>query len=173
MRATTYAMPVSSSAASAAELPVGIVVRPFAAVERDEDDVPLVDNVATGGPVRCRRCRAYHNVHDKYVQQGTAYQCAICSFVNEVPPSHYAPIGLDGRRHDVDARPELLRGSVDFVATSEYMARSPTPAALLFVIDVSQSALASGTTAFVTKTIKETLASLAGQTCLRVVSRAR
>ena len=55
------------------------------------------------------------------------------------------------------ARPELSRGSVDFVATSEYMARTPAPPAFVFVIDVSSAALSSGQAAFVAKCIRDTL----------------
>lgn len=41
------------------------------------------------------------------------------------PDSYYSQLGPDGRRVDVFERPELCRGAVEFVATSEYMVRVP------------------------------------------------
>jgi protein transport protein SEC24 len=92
--------------------------------------------------MRCRRCRAYINCHCRFVAGGNQYVCSICHFVNDVPQSYFSPLNPNGTRHDYVARPELSRGSVDFVATSEYMARTPAPAAFVFVIDVSAAALA-------------------------------
>lgn len=37
------------------------------------------------------------------------------------PDSYFSQLGPDGRRVDVYERPELCRGAVEFVATSEYM----------------------------------------------------
>ena len=43
------------------------------------------------------------------------------------PDSYFSQLGPDGRRVDVYERPELCRGAVEFVATSEYMvSRLPT-----------------------------------------------
>jgi Sec23/Sec24 trunk domain len=43
------------------------------------------------------------------------------------PDSYFSQLGPDGRRIDVYERLELCRGAVEFVATSEYMVRCPTP----------------------------------------------
>lgn len=50
----------------------------------------------------------------------------------------------NGRRCDLDQRPELSKGSVEFVAPTEYMVRPPMPPSYFFVIDVSVSAVRSG-----------------------------
>jgi protein transport protein SEC24 len=39
------------------------------------------------------------------------------------PDTYFSQLGPDGRRVDVYERPELCRGAVEFVATSEYMVR--------------------------------------------------
>lgn len=38
-----------------------------------------------------------------------------------VPGDYYSPIDANGRRADLDYRPELNRGCVEFIAPSEYM----------------------------------------------------
>lgn len=49
-----------------------------------------------------------------------------------------------GRRVDLDQRPELTKGSVEFIAPAEYMVRPPMPPLYFFLIDVSISAVQSG-----------------------------
>lgn len=61
-----------------------------------------------------------------------------------VPAEYYAPLDATGRRNDLDQRPELSKGSVEFVAPPEYMVRPPMPTLYFFLIDVSVSAVRSG-----------------------------
>lgn len=49
-----------------------------------------------------------------------------------------------GSRVDLDQRPELIKGSVEFIAPAEYMVRPPMPPLYFFLIDVSISAVQSG-----------------------------
>lgn len=42
-------------------------------------------------------------------------------FTDETPRDCQCNLGPDGRRRDADERPELCRGTVEFVATKEYM----------------------------------------------------
>lgn len=46
---------------------------------------------------------------------------------------------------DADQCPELVKGSVKFVAATEYMVRAPMPPLYFFFIDVSVSAARSDT----------------------------
>jgi protein transport protein SEC24 len=167
MRSVTYCMPTSNGVAQSAALPLGVIVTPFAEVGEGEEEVQLV-NSGSEGPMRCRRCRAYINCHCRFVAGGNQYVCSICHFVNEVPQSYFSPLNPNGTRHDYVARPELSRGSVDFVATSEYMARTPAPAAFVFVVDVSAAALASGLATYVARCIRDTLAELPNMSDARV-----
>ena len=61
-----------------------------------------------------------------------------------VPGDYFAHLDATGRRIDLDQRPELTRGSVEFVAPTEYMVRPPMPPLYFFLIDVSLSAVRSG-----------------------------
>lgn len=42
-------------------------------------------------------------------------------FSNDTPREYFCHLGPDGRRRDADERPELCRGSVEFVATKEFL----------------------------------------------------
>lgn len=61
-----------------------------------------------------------------------------------MPSEYFAQLDATGRRVDLDQRPELTKGSVEFVAPAEYMVRPPMPPVYFFLIDVSISAVRSG-----------------------------
>lgn len=42
-------------------------------------------------------------------------------FRNDTPRDYMCNLGPDGRRRDADDRPELSRGTVEFVATKEFL----------------------------------------------------
>lgn len=63
---------------------------------------------------------------------------------SSVPGDYFAHLDATGRRIDLDQRPELTQGSVEFVAPTEYMVRPPMPPLYFFLIDVSISAVRSG-----------------------------
>lgn len=65
-------------------------------------------------------------------------------------------------------RPELSRGSVEFVATKEYMVRPPMPHTLLFLVDVSLNAVTTGSTAACCSAIARALADLPDADTTRV-----
>jgi len=65
-------------------------------------------------------------------------------FSTPVPGEYFCALDATGRRYDVDQRPELSKGSVEFVAPTEYMVRPPMPPLYFFLIDVSLSAVRSG-----------------------------
>lgn len=61
-----------------------------------------------------------------YIQLFSNYMpllVAICfaGFTDETPSDYHCNLGPDGRRRDADERPELCRGTVEFVATKEFM----------------------------------------------------
>ena len=54
----------------------------------------------------------------------------------------------------MEERAELHSGSVDFIATDEYMSRPPMPPTFVFMFDVSQPAVESGYLRMAAETIK-------------------
>ncbi len=62
-----------------------------------------------------------------------------------------------GLRQDHEERTELKNGSVDFIASNEYMNRPPMPPTYIFVLDVSKPALDTGYLATAVATIKSVI----------------
>ncbi|MCL7031933.1 hypothetical protein MKW94_000124 [Papaver nudicaule] len=160
LRLTTSAMPNSQSLLARWHLPLGAVVHPLAEAPKGEE-VPIV-NFGPTGIIRCRRCRTYVNPYVQFMDAGRKWRCNMCAFNNDVPGEYFANLDASGRRIDMDQRPELTKGSVDFVAPTEYMVRPPMPPLYFFLIDVSISAVKSGMLEVVAKTIKSCLDELPG-----------
>ncbi|XP_058209270.1 protein transport protein SEC24 A-like isoform X2 [Rhododendron vialii] len=156
---TTSAIPNSSSLVSKWHLPLGAVVCPLA--EAPDGEVPVLNFSATG-IVRCRRCRTYVNPYVTFTDGGRKWRCNICSLLNDVPGDYFAHLDAGGRRVDLNERPELTKGSVEFIAPAEYMVRAPMPPLYFFLIDVSISAIRSGMLEVVAQTIKSCLDRLPG-----------
>ncbi|GAB2300923.1 Protein transport protein Sec24A [Dionaea muscipula] len=160
LRLTTNGMPNSQSLVSRWHLPLGAVVCPLAEAPEGEE-VPIV-NFASTGIVRCRRCRTYVNPYVTFTDGGRKWRCNICALLNDIPGDYFAHLDVNGRRIDMDQRPELIKGSVEFVAPTEYMVRPPMPPLYFFLIDVSVSAIRSGMLEAVAETIKSCLDNLPG-----------
>uniref|UniRef100_A0A6N2M2Z1 Uncharacterized protein n=1 Tax=Salix viminalis TaxID=40686 RepID=A0A6N2M2Z1_SALVM len=160
LRLTTSAVPSSQSLLSRWHFPLGAVVCPLAEAP-DGEEVPVIDFVSTG-IIRCRRCRTYVNPYVTFTDSGSKWCCNICALLNEVPGDYFAQLDATGRRIDLDQRPELTKGSVEFVAPTEYMVRPPMPPLYFFLIDVSVSAVRSGMIEVVAQTIKSCLDELPG-----------
>jgi hypothetical protein len=78
-----------------------------------------------------------------------------------VPDAYFSPLEPSGKRHDHASRPELSRGSVDLVASAEYIQRSLSRPSFMFVIDVSEFAVTSGLLDAVINTLRILLSELA------------
>ena len=67
-------------------------------------------------------------------------------------------------------RPELCRGSVEYMAPEEYMVRAPMRPSYFFVIDASPSAVQSGVTVSACEVISRTLDNIQGGDTIEVLS---
>jgi protein transport protein SEC24 len=65
---------------------------------------------------------------------------------------YYSPLN-SGVRNDIEERKELQYGSVDFIASADYMNRPPMAPTFLFVFDVSKSAVDTGYLSIATASI--------------------
>lgn len=134
LRATLCHTPSSSSLLDTAQLPFGLVVTPFAPSRYDEEPIPLVsdfdqandDGNDAGGPPRCSKCRGYINPWVKWMEGGNRWVCNLCGSGNVVAASYHSHLDSYGSRLDIDARPELKFGTVDFAAPRSYWASNPT-----------------------------------------------
>ncbi|KAI9306085.1 Sec23/Sec24 trunk domain-containing protein [Cunninghamella echinulata] len=144
IRSTTDKMPYTKELADISKLPIGLIVQPLAKRRSDEVAVQTVDH-GEEGPVRCSRCRAYVSPWCNFVQGGSKFICGICSHSNDVPSWYFANTDMSGRRIDIEQRPELRYGSVDFQVPPDYNSiRKPAPLSYVFAIDVSASSIQSG-----------------------------
>ncbi|CAM8891355.1 unnamed protein product [Rhodiola kirilowii] len=146
MRCTISQIPCTSDILSTSGMQLALLVQPLALPHPSEEPIQVVD-FGEGGPVRCSRCKGYINPFMKFIDQGRRFICNLCGFTDETPRDYHCNLGPDGRRRDADERPELCRGTVEFVATKEYMVRDPMPAVFFFLIDVSMNAVQTGATA--------------------------
>lgn len=156
VRCTSTGLPCSADQLDKLKIPLALVIQPLAELRANEAPVPVVD-AGQEGPVRCTRCQAYINPHVKWQNGGQQYQCNICEHTNATPPHYFCNLDMTGRRSDVDQRPELKCGTVEFVATPEFCLRTPVPAAFIFAVDVSFTSIQSGMLQIFVDTIKEML----------------
>ncbi|XP_065891062.1 protein transport protein Sec24D-like isoform X2 [Dysidea avara] len=145
MRSTMYTVPCSNDLLNNVRVPMGLIIQPMAIVKSNEQQLLLVDH-GQDGPIRCRRCKAYMNPFTRFVDGGRQFYCPFCQFSSEVPQEFFCHLDHQGRRTDIMERPELLFGSVEYVATKDYCkeGRLPKPPAYIFMIDVSVTSLHLG-----------------------------
>lgn len=111
-RVSMYNVPASAKLRESSQLPLALLVRPFA-----ETNVPLADFSMFKGaemPPRCVRCRAYMNASVRFIEGGIKFVCNMCLFVNHTPSEYYQPLTADGKRVDWAERPELAYGTYEF-----------------------------------------------------------
>ncbi|XP_010929766.3 protein transport protein SEC24 C [Elaeis guineensis] len=159
MRCTMNQIPCTGDLLSTSSMPLALMVQPFVLPHPSEEPIQVVD-FGESGPLRCSRCKGYINPFMRFGDQGRHFICNLCGFSNETPRDYYCNLGPDGRRRDADERPELCRGTVEFVATKEYMVRDPMPAVFFFIIDVTMNAIQTGATAAACTAISQALADL-------------
>lgn len=156
VRLCTNLLPNQGSVRNMWKLPLGAIIQPMAEVSAHEEPIPVV-NFGRVGVVRCRHCRTYINPFVSFTEGGRRWKCNVCGVQNDVSSEYFSSLDEQGQRNDIEERPELTRGNVEFVAPQEYMVRPPQPPVYVFVIDVSMNAVA---TRMVHKAVEAILASL-------------
>ncbi|XWS23730.1 hypothetical protein CRYUN_Cryun28dG0040300 [Craigia yunnanensis] len=159
MRCTINQIPCTADLLTTSAMQLALLVQPMALPHPSEDPIQVVD-FGESGPVRCSRCKGYINPFMKFIDQGRKFICNLCGFTDDTPRDYHCNLGPDGRRRDADERPELCRGTVEFVASKEYMVRDPMPAVYFFLIDVSMNAVQTGATAAACSAINQVISDL-------------
>lgn len=144
MRCTLNQVPAYPSTANTAHVPLAVICQPFAELTSREAPVPLV-NFGESGPFRCTRCKAYVNPFFAWQNQGREATCNLCGQMVDVIDSYMCSLDEKGVRRDYNDRPELQRGTVDYVAPRDYSDdRLPEPPAVVVVVDGSARSVQSG-----------------------------
>jgi protein transport protein SEC24 len=142
-RLTMNNIPATSDGLAATGLPLGLILQPLAPLQAGEAEIPVLD-FGEAGPPRCRRCRAYINPFMMFRTGGNKFVCNLCTYPNDTPPEYFCATNPQGVRVDRDQRPELHRGTVEFVVPKEYWTREPTSLRWLFLIDATQESYNKG-----------------------------
>lgn len=154
MRPTLSKVPESSSLLQKARLPFGIMLHPF----KDDNELPIIQDRTI---VRCRTCRTYINPFVRLLEQ-RRWQCNLCNRVNDLPDDFLIDFQTKRYMEYPPRQPELLCGSVEFIAPVEYMVRPPQPAAYIFVFDCSAHAYHLGYIPVLAKAILDHLDMIPG-----------
>jgi len=169
IRLTMGTLPSNKEARNRAAIPVAAIFQPMASLRPDEDVVPLVD-LGEHGPVRCTRCHGYMNPFCRFVENGSQWLCNLCNHSNETREDYFNHLDMRGIRVDKLERPELCKGTVEYVATPTYIARPPQHPAFLFVVDVSQKARKGGLLRQFIQTMQQVVGVVPPETRLGVIT---
>ncbi|PFH60890.1 hypothetical protein XA68_10167 [Ophiocordyceps unilateralis] len=142
-RLTFNNIPATADGLQATGLPLGMLLQPLAPLQPGEVEIPVLD-FGDAGPPRCRRCRAYINPFMMFRSGGSKFVCNLCTHPNDTPSEYFCATTPQGVRVDRDQRPELHRGTVEFVVPKEYWTREPVGLRWLFVIDATQESYNKG-----------------------------
>ncbi|XP_056630676.1 protein transport protein Sec24C isoform X2 [Diorhabda sublineata] len=161
IRSTMYNIPFSQDISKQTAIPFSLIISPMARQVEQEYPPPVVDFGALG-PVRCIRCKAYMCPYMQFVDSGRRFQCLFCMATTDVPTEYFQHLDQSGLRMDRFERPELILGTYEFVATSDYCRNNtlPKPPAFIFVIDVSYNNVKSGMLALLCSQMKDILQNL-------------
>lgn len=136
-------IPATNDGLKSTGLPLGMVLQPLAPLQAGELEIPVLD-FGEMGPPRCHRCRAYINPFMVFRQGGNKFVCNMCTYPNDVPPEYFSQTTPAGIRLDREQRPELMRGTVEFMVPKEYWSKQPVGIRWLFLIDVTQESYNKG-----------------------------
>lgn len=134
-RCTFRAIPQTQELLKKSRLPFGLTLQPFRNMKH-------LNVISVSTIVRCRYCRTYINPYI-YLPDSRHWKCNLCYRINDLPDDFSWDPSLKVFA-EPSRRPEIRNATVEFIAPSEYMLRSPQPAVYVFVLDVSQAAIESG-----------------------------
>jgi hypothetical protein len=160
IRASLAHVPATRDVLKESRVPLSLIITPLAATAPGERPVTVVDFGAEG-PIRCVRCRGYINRFVRWGEGGRVWGCNLCGARNECPGYYQGSIDQYGQRLDKHDRPELRDASVEFVAPPLFCVRPPAPMGVMFLVETTAAAVASGATRTALEAIRASLDGLA------------
>lgn len=144
-RLTLPLVPTTAEILDKTELPLALVLQPLAQQRPEEMPVPIVD-FGPEGPPRCSSCMSYISPFHSFGSGGGQFFCPMCNAPTQTRQSYFSPVDPSGRRVDLDNRPELRYGTVDFIVPQEYWFKEqqPKPIHWVIAVDVSSESVKKG-----------------------------
>jgi protein transport protein SEC24 len=138
-------VPAAADILEKSELPLALILQPLAQQRPEELPILSID-FGPEGPPRCGSCMSYISPFHTFANGGTQFYCPMCGAATQTRQSYFSPVDPSGRRVDMDQRPELRYGTVDFVAPKEYWAKNhaPKPIHWVIAIDVTSESVKKG-----------------------------
>jgi hypothetical protein len=168
LRSSLVAPPCNRDVAKKVELPYAIVATPFAELKPGEEEIPRVfmENTNNRFPPRCSRCSGYINPSVEFIDEGKQWVCNLCQSKNTVEDWYFSRLDASCQRTDRLSRPELTRGSVEFLLNESETETGNgnkllhPPRALIFSFEMSNEAVQRGVTAAAIAAIRKTVIGL-------------
>ena len=125
-------------------LPISISLCPM---KNTGMEIPFINYDNKNIP-RCpnRNCRAYLNPFVKFIDGGEKWICNICGQINNTEDYYFCDVDKNGKRTDINEKPELCCGSYEFFANKSYWkkGKNPTEAMFFFIFETSNGAIDNG-----------------------------
>jgi len=160
IRPTINAIPTSPSFFDETGLPFGICVRPFYQINKNESQIPKIQN--NGHIFRCEKCKSYINNKYKFTYSKLNKQIAICNICHHENDLNINFQGIKNEylnNNDTSCL-ELINPTIDFIAPQNFKSKKIFVPHYLFMIDISETSYQLGLPSYIINSIKINLDSI-------------
>ena len=160
IRPTINAIPTSPSFFDETGLPFGICVRPFYQINKNESQIPKIQN--NGHIFRCEKCKSYINNKYKFTYSKLNKQIAICNLCHHENDLNINFQGVKNEylnNNDTSCL-ELINPTIDFIAPQNFKSKKIFVPHYLFMIDISETSYQLGLPSYIINSIQINLDSI-------------
>ena len=160
IRPTINAIPTSPSFFDETGLPFGICVRPFYQINKNESQIPKIQN--NGHIFRCEKCKSYINNKYKFTYSKFNKQIAICNLCHHENDLNINFQGIKNEylnNNDTSCL-ELINPTIDFIAPQNFKSKKIFEPHYLFMIDISETSYQLGLPSYIINSIQINLDSI-------------
>ena len=160
IRPTINAIPTSPSFFDETGLPFGICVRPFYQINKNESQIPKIQN--NGHIFRCEKCKSYINNKYKFTYSKLNKQIAICNLCHHENDLNINFQGVKNEylnNNDTSCL-ELINPTIDFIAPQNFKSKKTFVPHYLFMIDISETSYQLGLPSYIINSIQINLDSI-------------
>ena len=160
IRPTINAIPTSPSFFDETGLPFGICVRPFYQINKNESQIPKIQN--NGHIFRCEKCKSYINNKYKFTYSKLNKQIAICNLCHHENDLNinFQGIKTEYLNNNDTSCLELINPTIDFIAPQNFKSKKIFVPHYLFMIDISETSYQLGLPSYIINSIQINLDSI-------------